>query len=105
MVSSVCPSWVMMRCMTPPYARPDQPALAQLERLLEALEKELAAWRERCLKAEQDLTQGKGKGHGGPELLQARQGDAEQSARLTGLTERLTRLLPVAKRGGAAKGA
>ena len=59
--------------MTSPYARPDQPALAQLERLLEALEKELAAWRERCLKAEQDLTQGKGKGHGGPELREARQ--------------------------------
>lgn len=39
------------------------------------------------------------------ELFQARQGDAEQSAKLTGLTERLTRLLPVAKRGGAAKGA
>jgi cell division protein ZapA (FtsZ GTPase activity inhibitor) len=39
------------------------------------------------------------------ELFQARQGDAEQSARLTGLTERLTRLLPVTKRGGAAKGA
>ena len=39
------------------------------------------------------------------ELFQARQGDAEQSARLTGLTERLTRLLPTGKRGGAAKGA
>lgn len=39
------------------------------------------------------------------ELFQARQGDAEQSARLTGLTERLTRLLPAGKRGGAAKGA
>lgn len=39
------------------------------------------------------------------ELFQARQGDAEQSAKLTGLTERLTRLLPVGKRGGAAKGA
>lgn len=39
------------------------------------------------------------------ELFQARQGDAEQSARLSGLTERLTRLLPAGKRGGAAKGA
>lgn len=39
------------------------------------------------------------------ELFQARQGDAEQSARLSGLTERLTRLLPAAKRGGSAKGA
>ncbi len=39
------------------------------------------------------------------ELFQARQGDAEQSARLAGLSERLTRLLPPAKRGGTAKGA
>jgi len=39
------------------------------------------------------------------ELFQARHGDAEQSVRLTGLTERLTRLLPSTKRGGAAKGA
>lgn len=39
------------------------------------------------------------------ELFQARQGDAEQSARLAGLSERLTRLLPTGKRGGAAKGA
>jgi predicted nucleic acid-binding Zn-ribbon protein len=59
--------------LTSPYARPDQPALAELERLLDALEKELTTWRERCLKAEQDLTQGKGKGQSGPELLQARQ--------------------------------
>lgn len=59
--------------MTSPYARPDLPALADLERLLEALEKELGVWRERCLKAEQDLTPGKGRSHSGPELLQARQ--------------------------------
>lgn len=59
--------------MTSPYARPDISALSDLERLLEALEKELGTWRERSLKAEQDLTHGKGKGHGGPELLQARQ--------------------------------
>jgi cell division protein ZapA (FtsZ GTPase activity inhibitor) len=39
------------------------------------------------------------------ELFQARRGDAEQSARLSGLTERMTRLLPAGKRGGAAKGA
>ena len=39
------------------------------------------------------------------ELFQARQGDAEQSAALTRLSERLTRLLPQGKRGGAAKGA
>ena len=39
------------------------------------------------------------------ELFQARHGDADHSARLTGLAERLTRLLPATKRGGAAKGA
>jgi predicted nucleic acid-binding Zn-ribbon protein len=59
--------------LTAPYARPDLPALAELAGLLEALEKELGTWRERCLKAEQDLTQGKGRSHTGPELLQARQ--------------------------------
>ena len=60
--------------MTSPYARPDIPALAQLEHLLEALEKELGAWRERNVRAEQELTHGKGKGHhAGPELALARQ--------------------------------
>ena len=59
--------------MTSPYARPDIPSLAQLERLIEALEKELGAWRDKSIKAEQELTHGKGKSHSGPELLQARQ--------------------------------
>ena len=39
------------------------------------------------------------------ELFQARQGDTDSSARLAGLIERMTRLLPPGKRGGAAKGA
>jgi len=60
--------------LTSPYARPDIPALDQLEHLLDALEKEVGAWRERNSRAEQELTQSKGKGHhGGPELAQARQ--------------------------------
>lgn len=60
--------------MTSPYARPDIPALDRLEHLLDTLEKEVGAWRERNAKAEQELTQSKGKGHhGGPELAQARQ--------------------------------
>jgi chromosome segregation ATPase len=59
--------------LTSPYARPDIPSLAQLERLVEALETELGSWRDRSLKAEQELTQGKGRSHTGPELLQARQ--------------------------------
>ena len=39
------------------------------------------------------------------ELFQARQGDAEDQRRLAGLIERMTRLLPPAKRGGTARGA
>jgi cell division protein ZapA (FtsZ GTPase activity inhibitor) len=39
------------------------------------------------------------------ELFQARRGDGDQAARLAGLTERLARLLPPAKRGGRAVGA
>jgi hypothetical protein len=41
--------------VTSPYARPDVPALADLERVLGALTEELAGWRRRCLKAEQEL--------------------------------------------------
>ena len=59
--------------MTSPYARPDIPSLVQLERLVEALEKELGAWRDKGLKADQDLTPGKGRSPGTAELLQARQ--------------------------------
>ena len=39
------------------------------------------------------------------ELFQARAGDAAQAARLLGMTDRLARLVPAAKRGGGAKGA
>ncbi|NOT08853.1 MAG: hypothetical protein HOP28_11680 [Gemmatimonadales bacterium] len=63
--------------MTSPYARPDESALAELERLFGLVEGELEAWRARCLKAEQELVQGagpKGKGgHPSNELIQARQ--------------------------------
>lgn len=41
--------------MTSPYVRPDQQALAELERLLGHLTDELAAWRRRCQKAESEL--------------------------------------------------
>ena len=41
--------------MTSPYVRPDQPALADLERLLGHLTDELSAWRRRCQKAENEL--------------------------------------------------
>ena len=49
--------------MTSPYARPDQPALQELERVLGHLTEELSAWRRRCQKAETEL-QGL-KAHGG----------------------------------------
>jgi cell division protein ZapA (FtsZ GTPase activity inhibitor) len=39
------------------------------------------------------------------ELFQARAGDAQQAARLRGMTDRLARLVPASKRGGGAKGA
>ena len=41
--------------MTSPYVRPDQIALAELERLLGHLTDELSAWRRRCQKAETAL--------------------------------------------------
>jgi len=59
--------------LTSPYARPDRPALLELERLLTALEQELEAWRLRTHKAEQELGVGKGKGHVAVDLHQARQ--------------------------------
>ena len=41
--------------MTSPYVRPDQQAVADLERLLGHLTDELSAWRRRCQKAESEL--------------------------------------------------
>ena len=41
--------------MTSPYVRPDQQAVAELERLLGHLTEELSAWRRRCQKAETEL--------------------------------------------------
>ncbi len=60
--------------MTSPYAPPDRAALAELERMVDHLVEELAAWRRRCLKAEaalQGLT-GQGGMVPGDDLLQAR---------------------------------
>jgi hypothetical protein len=61
--------------LTSPYARPDRTALDELERLLAATEEELLAWRTRCLKAEQEVPHGRGKGAlgAGPDREQARQ--------------------------------
>ena len=59
--------------MTSSSGRPEAGQLAELERLVEALEQELGSWRERALRAEADATPVKGRGHGGAELAQARQ--------------------------------
>ena len=63
--------------MTSPYARPESAELEKLELLLGMLEEELGHWRNRCLKAEQELAVApvsKSKAaHGSGELAQARQ--------------------------------
>jgi chromosome segregation ATPase len=63
--------------LTSPYERPDRPLLEQLEHLLEGVEAELAAWRARATKAEQELgpvrsRAGAGHAHAPNELQQAR---------------------------------
>jgi chromosome segregation ATPase len=75
--------------LTSPYERPDRPALSQLERTLAAVEEELAGWRERCLRAEQEATPQKGKSGGGPELLQARQRIAQMESENRALQQRI----------------
>ena len=63
--------------MTSPYARPDHSPLEELERLLAAIEDELAGTRRGvgggAGKAEVDAGYSKGRGAAGPELQQARQ--------------------------------
>ncbi|MGH7508174.1 MAG: hypothetical protein ACREMZ_01730 [Gemmatimonadales bacterium] len=61
--------------MTYHYERPDQQALADLDRLLRHLAEELAGWRRRTLKAEAELQEVRASGGvlAGPELNQSRQ--------------------------------
>jgi chromosome segregation ATPase len=44
------------------YERPDLPALAELERVLQSVAEELAAWRRRSLKAEAELKEAQASG-------------------------------------------
>jgi chromosome segregation ATPase len=44
------------------YERPDLPALAELERVLQSVAEELAAWRRRSLKAEAELKEAQATG-------------------------------------------
>jgi dynactin complex subunit len=57
------------------YERPDQKALADLDRLLQHVAEELAGWRRRTLKAEAELQEARVNGGAlaGPELKQSRQ--------------------------------
>lgn len=56
--------------MTSPYARPDRTPLEELERLLAAVEHELAGGRGKLVP---DAGYAKGRGSAGPDLPQARQ--------------------------------
>jgi FtsZ-binding cell division protein ZapB len=84
------------------YERPDLAALDELERLLHHVGDELAAWRRRSLRAEQELTELKARGGmlAGPELQQVRQRVADLEAenqqlrtRLEAATERVRALI------------
>jgi hypothetical protein len=84
------------------YERPDFAALEDLESLLRHLGDELAAWRRRSLRAEQELAAYKEKGGvmPAPDSVQARQRLAELEqenlalrARLEGATERVQALV------------
>jgi len=57
------------------YERPDLPALAELERVLQNMTEELAAWRRRTLKAEAELKEAQASGGvvAGAELKDSRQ--------------------------------
>jgi hypothetical protein len=59
--------------LTSPYARPDRPPLEELERLLAAVEEELAGWRSRAGKlGEAAVPRASGRG-GAVDLQQSRQ--------------------------------
>ncbi|MFI5235659.1 MAG: hypothetical protein ACHQXA_08115 [Gemmatimonadales bacterium] len=84
------------------YERPDFAALDDVERLLHHVGDELATWRRRSLRAEQELAELKGKGGmlAGPELTQVRQRVADLEGenqalrtRLEAATERVRSLI------------
>ena len=84
------------------YARPDFAAIEELESLLRHVGDELAAWRRRCLRAEQELAAYKEKGGvmPSPDAVAGRQRLAELEqenlalrARLEGAGERVQMLV------------
>ncbi len=84
------------------YARPDFAAIDELESLLRHVGDELAAWRRRCLRAEQDLAAFKEKGGvmqspdtvlGRQRLAELEQENLALRARLDGASERVQMLV------------
>jgi FtsZ-binding cell division protein ZapB len=73
------------------YERPDQPALAELERVLQAMAEELAAWRRRSLKAEAELKEAQASGGvvAGAELKDSRQRVIELETENQALRQRI----------------
>ena len=77
--------------MTYTYERPDQKALADLERVAQNLAEELAGWRRRTLKAEAELQEARANGGvlAGPELTQSRQRVVELETENQALRQRI----------------
>jgi FtsZ-binding cell division protein ZapB len=73
------------------YERPDQKALADLERVVQNLADELAGWRRRTLKAEAELQEARANGGvlAGPELTQSRQRVVELETENQALRQRI----------------
>ena len=77
--------------MADTYERPDLPALAEVERVLQSITEELAAWRRRCLKAEAELKDAQASGGivAGVELKDSRQRVIELETENQALRQRI----------------
>jgi FtsZ-binding cell division protein ZapB len=73
------------------YERPDLPALGELERVLQSMTEELAAWRRRTLKAEAELKEAQASGGvvAGAELKDSRQRVIELETENQALRQRI----------------
>jgi predicted nucleic acid-binding Zn-ribbon protein len=73
------------------YERPDLPALAELDRVLQNVTEELAAWRRRTLKAEAELKEAQASGGvvAGAELKDSRQRVIELETENQALRQRI----------------
>ena len=73
------------------YERPDLPALAELERVLQSLTEELGAWRRRTLKAEAELKEAQASGGvvAGAELKDSRRRVIELETENQALRQRI----------------